>query len=30
MDIAMIGFGKMGANVAQRLMNGGHAVKKAD
>ena len=26
MDIAMIGLGKMGANMAQRLMNGGHRV----
>jgi 6-phosphogluconate dehydrogenase len=26
MDIAMIGLGRMGANMAQRLMRGGHRV----
>ena len=26
MQIAMIGLGRMGANMAQRLMRGGHAV----
>ena len=30
MDIAMIGLGKMGANMAQRLMNGGHRVVAYD
>ena len=25
MDIAMIGLGRMGANMVRRLMNGGHA-----
>jgi 6-phosphogluconate dehydrogenase (decarboxylating) len=30
MHIAMIGLGKIGANLAQRLMKGGQAVKKAD
>ena len=28
MRVAMIGLGKMGANMAQRLLKGGHAVKK--
>jgi 6-phosphogluconate dehydrogenase len=30
MDLAMIGLGKMGANMAQRLMNGGHRVVAFD
>ena len=30
MDIAMIGLGKMGANMAQRLLNGGHHVVAFD
>jgi len=30
MHIAMIGLENMGANLAQRLMNGGNTVKKAD
>jgi len=30
MDIAMVGLGKMGANMAQRLLNGGHRVVAHD
>jgi 6-phosphogluconate dehydrogenase len=30
MDIAMIGLGKMGANMAARLMRGGHRVVAYD
>jgi len=30
MDIAMIGLGKMDANMAQRNQFGGHTVKKAE
>jgi 6-phosphogluconate dehydrogenase (decarboxylating) len=30
MDLAMIGWGKMGVHLAQRLMSGGQAVKKAE
>jgi 3-hydroxyisobutyrate dehydrogenase-like beta-hydroxyacid dehydrogenase len=28
MQIAMIGLGRMGANMAQRLLLGGHAIKQ--
>lgn len=30
MDIAMIGLGKMGANMAKRLLGGGHRVVAYD
>ena len=30
MNIAMLALGKMGANMAQRLLHGGRAVRKAE
>ena len=30
MEIVMVGLGKMGANMAQRLINGGHRVVVSD